>query len=200
VRACPSSAQSCYGEPLTVDQVLGRVEEDNVFYARSGGGLTLSGGEPMVQTEFVLALLREAKARRINTAMETCGHADWDNLSRACALLGGLIMDLKSMDSAKHREFTGVGNELILKNFNRICEAFPSLPVLARTPVIPGFNDTEKDITAIRDFASGRSNVRYELLPYHRMGQPKYEYLGKRYPYEGMSLDDAVMGRLQALL
>lgn len=199
VQACPSSAQSCYGETQTVDLVLRRVEEDGVFYARSGGGLTLSGGEPMVQPDFVLALLREARARRINTAMETCGHCDWDRLAKACGLLNGLIFDVKCMDSAKHREFTGVGNELILKNFTRLCEEFPDLPLMVRTPVIPGFNDTEEDILAIREFISRRPNVRYELLPYHRMGQPKYEYIGKRYPYEGVVLNDAVMKRLQAL-
>lgn len=199
VQACPSSAQSCYGETQTVDLVLRRVEEDGVFYARSGGGLTLSGGEPMVQPDFVLALLREARARRINTAMETCGHCDWGGMAKACALLNSLIFDVKCMDSAKHREFTGVGNELILKNFTRLCEEFPDLPLMVRTPVIPGFNDTEEDILAIREFISRRPNVRYELLPYHRMGQPKYEYIGKRYPYEGVVLNDAVMKRLQAL-
>lgn len=199
VRACPSGAQSSYGETWTVDQVLRRVEEDGVFYARSGGGLTLSGGEAMVQPDFVLALLREAKARRVNTAMETCGHCEWDALSRVAGLLGSLIFDIKCLDSEKHRQFTGVGNQLILKNFRRLCQEFPDLPLLVRTPVIPGFNDSEQDISAILDCIPRRPGVRYELLPYHRMGQPKYEYLGRRYPYEGISLSDSQMNRLQAL-
>jgi pyruvate formate lyase activating enzyme len=200
VAACPSGAQRLYGENQTVGQVLGRVEEDGVFYARSGGGVTLSGGEAMVQPDFVLALLREAKTRRINSAMETCGHYGWDNLREACGLLGSLIFDIKHLDSAKHRGFTGVGNELILKNFRRVCEEFPGLPLRVRTPVIPGFNDTEEAITAIRDFIPKRPNATYELLPYHRMGQPKYEYIGKRYEFEGVKLDDAVMKRLHKLI
>lgn len=199
-RACPSSAQSCYGETMTADQALRRVEEDSAFYARSGGGLTLSGGEPMAQPAFALALLREARTRHINTAMETCGHCDWNDLSQACALLNSLIFDVKSMDSARHRSFTGVDNELILTNFNRICEEFPNLPLLVRTPVIPGFNDTEADIVAIRDFVARHPRARYELLPYHRMGQPKYEYIGKSYAYEGVSLDEAKMQHIQALI
>ena len=198
--ACPSGAQSVYGENQTVDQVLRRVEEDSVFYARSGGGLTLSGGEAMQQPEFVLALLREARKRRINSAMETCGHYAWEPLAEACTLLNTLIYDIKSADSAKHKEYTGVGNERILANFKKISEEFPDLAVHVRTPVIPGFNDTEEDIIAIRDLLPRRHNVRYELLPYHRMGQPKYEYIGKKYAYEGASLAPEVMARLNALI
>lgn len=200
VEACPSGAQSLYGSTQTVDQVLRRVEEDSVFYARSGGGLTLSGGEAMQQPEFVLALLREARVRRINSAMETCGHYGWEELEAACKLLNTLIFDIKSANSAKHKEFVGVGNERILKNFVRVCEEFPDLPLHVRTPVIPGFNDTEEDIVAIRDMLPKKANVRYELLPYHRMGQPKYEYIGKKYAYEGVSLDQEVMERLKALV
>jgi pyruvate formate lyase activating enzyme len=200
VEACPSGAQRLYGETQTVDQVLRRVEEDGIFYARSGGGVTLSGGEAMAQPEFVLALLHEAKARRINTAMETCGHYGWDGLRQACKLLGSLIFDIKSMDSARHKAFTGVGNELILKNFQRVCEEFPDLTLLVRTPVIPGFNDTEESITAIRDFIPKRPDVTYELLPFHRMGQPKYGYIGKRYEFEGVKLDEAILERLQTLV
>jgi pyruvate formate lyase activating enzyme len=200
VEACPSGAQRLYGENQTVDQVLSRVEEDGVFYARSGGGVTLSGGEAMVQPDFVLALLREAKARRINSSMETCGHYGWDNLREACTLLNSLIFDLKHLDTAKHREFTGVGNELILKNFQRVCDQFPALPLTVRTPVIPGFNDSAETIAAIRDFIPKRPNVTYELLPYHRMGQPKYGYIGKHYEFEGIKLEDAVMKRLQKLV
>ena len=200
VEQCPSGAQSLYGEKRSVDQVLKRVEEDGVFYARSGGGLTLSGGEATMQPDFILALLREAKKRRIDTAMETCGHCDWEVLKQACTLLGGLIFDIKCMDSAKHKKFTKVGNELILKNFKRVCENFNDLPILVRTPVIPEFNDTEKDILAIREFIQHKSNIKYELLPYHRMGQPKYEYLGREYLYKDITLDSAVMPLLQSLI
>ncbi len=200
VEACPSGAQSLYGETWSVDRVLRRVEEDGVFYARSGGGLTLSGGEAMTQPDFVLPLLREAKARRINTAMETCGHCDGEALVQACSLLDALIFDIKSLDDAKHKAFIGVGNQLILENFRRVCDRFPGLPILVRTPVIPGFNDTEADVLAIRDILPRRASVRYELLPYHRMGQPKYGYLGRTYPMDGVQQNGGAVKLLQLRL
>lgn len=199
VDACPSGAQSLYGETLSVDDVLRRVEEDGVFYHRSGGGLTLSGGEAMMQPAFALALLREAHVRRINTVMETCGQYVWEHLEEACRNLNSLIFDIKHISSEKHRAFTGAGNETILGNFRRVCEIFPELPILVRTPVIPGFNDTEEEITAIRNFIPRRANLRYELLPYHRMGQPKYAYLGRDYAMEGAVLPDGLMVRLKTL-
>lgn len=199
VDACPSGAQSLYGETLSVDDVLHRVEEDGVFYHRSGGGLTLSGGEAMMQPAFALALLREAHVRRINTVMETCGQYVWEHLEEACRNLNSLIFDIKHISSEKHRAFTGAGNETILGNFRRVCEIFPELPILVRTPVIPGFNDTEEEITAIRNFIPQRANLRYELLPYHRMGQPKYAYLGRDYAMEGAVLPDGLMARLKTL-
>lgn len=198
-QACPSGAQSIYGEKQSVDTILKRVEEDGVFYSRSGGGLTLSGGEALAQPEFTLALLREARARRINTVMETCGHYAFEHLHEACKHLNSLIFDIKSANAAKHKEYTGVSNERILENFNKICEAYPNLPILVRTPVIPGFNDSEADIRAILDIIPRRWNIRYELLAYHRMGQPKYEYIGRTYPYEGASMDETVMQKLVAL-
>lgn len=199
INACPSGAQTLYGEEKTVDQVLRRVEEDGLFYARSGGGLTLSGGEALVQPKFVSALLREARARRIDTVMETCGHYPYEYLSAACRHLNSLIYDIKSMSSEKHKEFTGVGNEVVLKNFLRIREEFPDLPILVRTPVVPGFNDTEEDIRAVRSFLPESSATSYELLAYHRMGQPKYEYLGRHYEMRDAVLNDKLMARLKAI-
>lgn len=200
VRACPTGAQSVYGEVMSVDDILKRVEEDAVFYSRSGGGLTLSGGEALAQPDFAAALLREAKARRIHTALETCGHCSVEALERACRLLDELIFDIKSLDSERHKAFTGVGNKRILENIRFVFERFPDLPVLVRTPVIPGFNDTEEDILRIREMLPKRSGVRYEALTYHRMGQPKYGYLGRPYPLEGVRADEAFMKRLNAML
>ena len=183
VRACPSGAQTVYGETQSVDQILSRVEEDGVFYTRSGGGLTLSGGEALAQPDFALALLREAKKRHIHTTIETCGHYPTDVLDQACRVLDALIFDIKCLDSARHKKATGVGSELILKNIGHVFEHFPDLPVLIRTPVIPGFNDTEEDILGIREMIPRKANIRYEALTYHRMGQPKYGYLGRRHDH-----------------
>lgn len=197
--ACPSGSQSVYGERMTVDAVLNKVEEDGVFYHRSGGGLTLSGGEALAQPDFALALLREAKRRRINTTIETCGHYPYAHLAEACASLDRLIFDIKCADPALHKAHTGVDNARILENFRRVCEEFPLLPIRARTPVIPGFNDTEAEIQAIRDIIPRRPNVEYELLAYHRMGQPKYGYLGRVYEMEGKNLVEDIMRRLREI-
>ena len=193
VRACPSGAQTVYGETMSVDDVLKRVEEDGVFYSRSGG-------EALVQPDFALALLREARRRHIHTTIETCGHYPTEVIDEACRSLDALIFDVKCLDSERHKKFTGVGNELILKNINHVFERFPNLPVLIRTPVIPGFNDTEEDILRIREMIPKKPNVRYEALTYHRLGQPKYGYLGRRYELEGVKADDAFMKRLNAML
>lgn len=179
VEACPASGVIAYGQRKSVDDVLRVVEQDSMFYTRSGGGITLSGGEPLAQPEFALALLREAKRRRLNTSMETCGHAPWDVLRQAGALLDSVMFDIKSLDAARHKEFTGVPTDLITGNFRRLVEAYPALPVHVRTPVIPGFNDTEEDIRKISRFISGYPNVTYEILPYHRLGTQKYLFLNR---------------------
>ena len=199
VHACPSGAQSIYGESMSVEQVLNKVEEDGVFYHRSGGGMTLSGGEALTQHEFAHALLREGKRHHINTTIETCGCYPYGHLYEACKHLDKLIFDIKSLNPVKHKEFTGVDNALILKNFTAVCEDFPYLPILVRTPVVPGFNDSDDDILAIREFIPRRPNIEYELLTYHRMGQPKYSYLGRRYELDDVKADEARMERLREL-
>lgn len=196
---CPSKALEVFGKKMSVDEIIQAVEKDSAFYARSGGGLTFSGGEPLMQAEFITEVLKVARRRRINTTIETCGHANWSDFAKVCQHLNSLIMDIKCMDSEKHKVFTNVSNELILENFEKVCAEFPKLPILVRTPIVPGFNDTEEDIQAIVDFIDGRPNVRYELLPYHRLGQQKYNYLGKEYPLDDVRLDDETFNRLKKI-
>ncbi|MEL7566302.1 MAG: glycyl-radical enzyme activating protein [Dehalobacterium sp.] len=197
---CPAKALNVYGELKSVDQILKEVEKDSAFYARSGGGITLSGGEPLFQPQFAVELLKEAKCRRMDTAMETCGYTDWGNLDPACQYLNLLIFDIKCMDSKKHKEHTNANNELILDNFKKVCEKYPDLPKLVRTPVIPGFNDHEADIKAILEFIKDKPNVKYELLPYHRLGTPKYEYIGRDYLLGDVKLDEEKMNLLKELV
>lgn len=178
---CPSKALNAFGSLMSIDQVLKVVEDESIFHSRSGGGMTLSGGEPLLQAEFSLELLKEAKRRRIDTAMETSGHTAWGNLAEACGCLNTILFDIKSMDDRKHVESTGVSNRLILENFKKMCHGFPDLTILVRTAVVPGFNDTEEELFAIADFIKGRPNVAFEPLVYHRFGQPKYGYLGRNY-------------------
>ncbi|MGE4506957.1 MAG: glycyl-radical enzyme activating protein [Desulfovibrionaceae bacterium] len=198
VAACPASGVIAYGQERSVEDVLRVVEQDALFYSRSGGGMTLSGGEPLAQPTFALALLREAKRRRINTAVETCGHVPWETLESACGLVDTLLFDIKNMDTQRHRIFTGVGNELILDNFRKLTEAFPGLPVHVRTPVIPGFNDTVEDILAIRRFLEGRPQVSYEVLRYHRLGTQKYVFLGREAPMGDQTLSDERFAAVEA--
>lgn len=200
VDICPSKALNVYGNMMSIDEVLKRVEKDSVFYTRSGGGISLSGGEPLFQPEFAIGLLKEAKRRRLDTAMETCGYTNWENLDAACQYLNLLIFDIKSMNSEKHKEYTGVPNELILENFQKVCEKYPNLSKLVRTPIIPGFNDTEEDVKAVIEFLKDKPNVKYELLPYHRLGTPKYEYIDKEYPLGEAKLDEEKMKELNKLV
>jgi pyruvate formate lyase activating enzyme len=199
-QACPSLALNVYGESMTVEEVVGKVEEDSAFYSRSGGGLTIGGGEPMHQAAFAGAILKEAKRRRINTAMETCGFCQWEDLRGACGFLDTLLYDVKSMDPEKHRRFTGVPNELVLDNLKRVREAFPALPVWVRTPIVPEFNDSVEDVRAILNHIQGMPNVWFEALDYHRMGKPKYEYLGLEFPMGDQKLDEEKIKRIQKMI
>jgi pyruvate formate lyase activating enzyme len=180
-RVCPAQARNVFGKRLSVNEVIDAVEGDGLFYGRSGGGMTISGGEPLAQPEFTSALLREARRRRINTSLETCGYAGWDDLREACGHLDSILYDIKSLDPGKHQAHTGVSNERILDNFLKMAQAFPGLAKHVRTPLIPGFNDTPAEILAIVDFISKIPAISYELLAYHRLGQPKYGYLGREY-------------------
>ena len=183
VDACPSEALELFGRHMSISDVIRVVEEDSGFYARSGGGLTLSGGEPLSQARFVERLLKTAQQRGIDTAIETTGLCNWKDLENACRYVNHVFFDIKSLDSEKHKRATGVDNELILENFKRLCKSFPELSIIVRTPVIPGFNDSPEDIKTITDFLNGvRGSCKHELLPYHGFGEPKYQQLGMEYP------------------
>ncbi|MBQ9537051.1 MAG: glycyl-radical enzyme activating protein [Desulfovibrionaceae bacterium] len=177
--ACPAQSLLIYGKERSVEDVLSVVEQDMVFYARSKGGLTISGGEPLLQTDFALALLREAHNRHIRTAIETCGMVQEETLRAAAPLLHNVLFDIKHIDPVIHKEQTGRSNEQILANFKMLVTEFPKLPVLARTPVVPNFNDNGKTIKAICDFLLPFEHVHYEMLPYHRLGTQKYQFLDR---------------------
>ncbi|MBR6673416.1 MAG: glycyl-radical enzyme activating protein [Mailhella sp.] len=199
-KACPAGSIITYGQTRTVEDVLNAVAQDAIFYTRSGGGMTISGGEPLFQKEFAIALLREARRRRIKTAIETCGCYEWERLEEAAPYLNYVLYDVKHTDTEKHKWATGVGNELILSNLKKLLETFPELPVQVRTPVIPGFNDDEETARSIGKLLKGYSNVTYEALPYHRLGTQKYAFLGREYPMGEVSLPAGVAERVQAIV
>lgn len=169
------------GRDVTVGEIMDIVERDRGYYRRSGGGLTLSGGESLCQPEFALALLRESKTRGISTAMESMGCAEWKVIREILPYLDQYLLDIKHTNPEKHREFTGKSNELMLENARKIAgSGLTELTV--RVPVIPTFNATEEEIASIARFADTLSGVKgLHLLPYHRLGQDKYGWLGRKY-------------------
>ena len=187
--ACPTGAISTQGKIMTIKEILDIVEKDSVFYSRSTGGLTISGGEPLMQGDFTINLLKEAKKRRINTAIESCGYADYSILKACAENLDVILFDIKSLNDEKHKEYTGVSNKLIIENFNKLCIDFPKLNKCVRTPIIPHFNDNEEDVKLIKRLLENKENVTYELLPYHKFGIGKYESLGRKYLMGDCTLD-----------
>lgn len=202
---CPARAIETMGKWITTEEVLKEVLADEVFYSRSGGGLTLSGGEPLLQAEFATVLLKQAHAEGLETAIETTGCVPWESALPVFELLDFIHMDIKSVDAEKHRTFTGHDNALILENFAKLCTTFPDKPIIARTPVVPGFNDTLEDLQAIADFINTAGapahKLQYELLPFHNFGSSKYEFQGKPYYYEGYSnMDKDIVRQLRSQL
>ena len=183
---CPSRAIKQWGELMTLDKLMKIIEEDRSFYQRSGGGVTLTGGEVMVQWEFSEMLLKACKDAGINTCVETALNCPPEHMESVYKHTDLVITDIKHMDSKKHREYTGTGNELILGNIRRTAEL--GKPLVIRTPVVMGYNADDENIRAIgafiRDELDGKI-VQYQLLPYHKMGTEKYDSLGLTYPMGG---------------
>ena len=167
------------GRDVTVGELIEEISRDRIYYRRSGGGLTLSGGECFCQPEFTVALLKAAKNAGINTAVETTSCVSYDVIAKALPYIDYYLMDIKHVDSAKHKEYTGVSNERMLENAKRLAKEANSFTV--RVPVIPEFNDTEAEIEAISSFAASIGAKQLHLLPYHRLGKDKYDGLGREY-------------------
>ena len=170
------------GRDVTVEEVMEEVMRDAAHYRRSGGGLTLSGGECLAQPEFASALLQAAKAKGITTAIETTSFADFAMIEdKILPFVDTYMMDIKHMNSAKHQLFTGQPNEKILSNAKKIAK-FKGENLIIRTPVVPTFNDTPEEILEISQFARSLPGVKqHHLLPYHRLGSDKYEGLERDY-------------------
>jgi pyruvate formate lyase activating enzyme len=181
--ACPSSAVMRWGKDMCVEELLRIVLADRSFYMKSGGGVTLSGGEVLLQWEFAVALLDACKRNSIHTCVESALHCDEEAVRSVCAYADMLIADIKHMDSARHKALTGVGNERILENLLRV--AALGKPLVLRIPVVAGCNNDEENIRAtgafIRDELRGKI-LQLQLLPYRKMGLEKYASLNEPYP------------------
>lgn len=170
------------GEDTTVREVMQTVEQDRIFYRRSGGGLTLSGGECTVQAEFSRDLLHAAKDAGFSTAIESMACCSYDKIEMLLPYLDTYLMDIKHMNGEKHKQFCGKDNALMLENAMKTAKSGLTELVI-RTPVIPGFNDTVPEIRAIAGYAASLPGVRQmHILPYHRLGYDKYTGLGREYP------------------
>jgi len=187
---------------MTVNQVLDEVEQDTSFYHESGGGITVSGGECLLQPEFTAALLAAAHERGFNTAIETAGNVPWRFMEHVLPHVDVMLHDHKCTDPVRHKKWTGVDNSRILANFKQAYETFPNTKFVARTPLIPGVNDDEDHIRAVLAFIRPYKNViNYQLLPYHRFGESKYNYLGRVYELADFeSPTSETIARLQKII
>lgn len=173
---CPSGAREITGVEMTVDAVMAEIEKDVVFFEQSGGGVTFSGGEPLVQPDFLEAVLRRARAAALHTAVDTCGYAEASSLARVIDHTNLFLFDLKAIDEARHVEITGVSNRPILDNLRLLTSAGAAVRV--RFPLVSGVNDDSGDVETLAAFVKDIGLFHVDVLPYHRAGLAKYERYG----------------------
>ena len=187
------------GRDVTAAEVFAEVKKDISYYRRSGGGMTLSGGEMLMQPDFSLALLKLAKNHGINTAVESTGCASFETIARLLPYIDTYLLDIKHINSEKHKQFTTRDNSLILENAVKIAQN--AKKCIVRVPTIPTFNDTEEEIAEIARFAHDKMHVEeINLLPYHQLGRDKYDWLGRDYGMGELEPpSDEKMQRLKAV-
>mgnify|MGYP005629501587 FL=1 len=184
---CGACTEVCYAEALvmegrqvTVEELMVELRKDIPFYQNSGGGITLSGGEPTLQHEFALALLQQCKTEKLHTAVDTSGQTPWRVFESLLPYIDLVLYDIKHIDGNSHRTHTGSHNERILENLKRLGDT--GTPIEIRMPVIPTINDDEQDIEETARFLAGINGItRVEVLPYHKLGAAKYKRLGREY-------------------
>jgi pyruvate formate lyase activating enzyme len=182
---CIQGARQIAGKEYTVDEVVMEVLKDKVFYEKSNGGATLSGGEPLIHIDFVEELLKKLKDNNIHTAVDTCGAVSFENLRRASKYTDLFLYDIKLMDDEKHLEFTGMSNKLILDNLKKLSQIHKNINI--RMPIIEGVNGDEEHIIETIRFIEGLNISKVNLLPYHDIAKHKYKKLGKVYEDDRMS-------------
>ena len=177
VRACGQGALELVGRSTTVGEIIDEVLKDEMFYRNSGGGITISGGEPTAQVAFLEALLKAAAEHQIHRALETCGHAPWDQLDRIRPLVDLFLFDLKHTDSERHLELTGQRNELILSNLRQLHDA--GAIIALRLPIVPNLNDGDDHFSGVARLLRDLPRIdQVELMPFHPMGESKRERFG----------------------
>lgn len=180
---CPNGARLIKGEIKTVKEVMREILKDDLFYRNSGGGVTLSGGEPLQQIDFSLSILKNCKDHGIHTAMETSLYGNWTDIKKLLDFLDLIMVDIKHMDSKIHKKFTGVKNDKILTNIKKLTRNY-DIDTVIRIPILPGINDSQENIKETASFASNIGINKIEILPYHELGLNKYKALDKDYELE----------------
>jgi pyruvate formate lyase activating enzyme len=184
VADCPTGALQLVGERVEAGDLVARLLRDRIYFDQSNGGVTVSGGEPLVQAPFVTEVLQRLRIEDVHTALDTCGFAPWEHLRDAAMRADVILYDLKLMDTARHEAATGVPNGRILANLSALCAVHPA--VWIRIPVIPGVNDDDENLAAAADFLCALPHLRQvSLLPYHPTAEPKFARLGKRFAHHG---------------
>jgi len=199
VDACPAKAIEVIGKYMSVEEVMDEVAKDEQFYLNSGGGVTLSGGEPLFQGEFAYELLKACKERGFHTALDTSGYCDWKILGRILDHTDLVLYDIKHLDEERHKWGTGKNSQLILENLSKV--AGKGKKIWLRIPVIAGYNDFSDDIIKVINLGLEVGAEKISLLPYHEWGKSKYANLGMPYCAEGYRApDDGHIRELKALV
>ena len=183
---CPGSAVVPYGAEMTAEEAVREIAKDEMFYFHSGGGVTVSGGEPLMQSRFVCEVFKGCSKRGIDCAIETSFYAPWEDIERLLPYVSLMHIDIKHPDDARHLAVTGVSNRLILENIRRADDAPQKFDIITRTPLIPGINDSDEDIAKLAQIVKGIKKLRWmEFLAYHRLGAETYKRLERPYALEG---------------
>ena len=181
-KSCPAEALKVCGEEMGDTEVLREILKDRIFYSNNGG-VTFSGGECLLQADFVASVIALAKAEGLHTAIDTCGYVSWDRIEKTLQYCDLYLYDVKCIDPLVHKKYTGVDNALIIENLKRLSAL--NKDIWVRVPVIPDFNDNEKEMTAIAELVSSLTSVKQvTLMPYHTLGASKYETLGLEYQFD----------------
>lgn len=179
---CPNDAKKICGKEMSVNEVFDEIIKDKAFYENSGGGVTFSGGECMLQIDFLVKILKKCKENSLHTAVDTAGCVPWESFEKIIPYTDLFLYDIKVMDSERHKKYIGTGNELILENYAKLAEHNANIWV--RVPVIPDVNDNEEEKRKLEKFLKENGTPeKIEFLPYHSMGEHKYQALGRKTKY-----------------
>lgn len=180
-QACPTGALKLSGKKMTLEAIMENILQDDEFYCQSGGGVTLSGGEPLLQADFCAQLAHECQNNNIKIIIDTAGNVNYSQFEKVLPYTNGIYLDLKGDDALKMQKFTGANLKLILNNLNRLVR--DKINVTVRIPIIPGYNDTPQSAVNLAQYIKKYGPATVNLLPFHRMGGQKYAAMGKNYAY-----------------